>query len=126
LKKERALQTRSSDRFLAVMSATELNIRRMRGDRVAVELKGEHEAYTAAKLERQLDNLLEEGFGIVVDLRQASFIDSETAGLLLAAHRRAESKGTEFRVVLGDETGWAVRSLLDITGLGAVLEVADR
>lgn len=108
------------------MSATELKIRRMRGDRVVVELKGEHEAYTAAKLERELENLLDEGFAIVVDLRKASFIDSQTAGVLLAAHRRAEAKGTELRVVLGDETGWAVRSLLDITGLGAVLEVAER
>ena len=79
------MQTPVQDRFLAVMSATELNIRRMRGDRVAVELRGEHEAYTAAKLERQLDNLLDEGFGIVVDLRKASFIDSKTAGLLLTA-----------------------------------------
>jgi anti-anti-sigma factor len=108
------------------MSATELNIRRMRGDRVVVELKGEHEAYTAAKLERELDNLLAEGYGIQIDLQKASFIDSTTAGLLLAAHRRAQSKGTEFRVVLGDETGWAVRTLLDVTGLGSVLEVAER
>ena len=61
-----------------------------------------------------------------MDLRNASFIDSMTAGVLLAAHRRAEAKGTEFRVVLGEETGWAVRSLLDITGLGSVLEVAER
>ena len=108
------------------MSATELNIRRMRGDRVVVELKGEHEAYTAQKLEHQLESLLDEGFGIVVDLQQASFIDSQTAALLLEAHRRAAEKGTEFRVVLGEETGWAVRQLLDITGLGAVLEVAER
>jgi anti-anti-sigma factor len=107
------------------MSATELNIKRMRGDRVVVELKGEHEAYTAQKLERQLNGLLDEGFGIIVDLQQASFIDSQTAGLLLAAHRRAAEKGTEFRVVLGDETGWAVRQLLDVTGLGDVLEIAD-
>jgi anti-anti-sigma factor len=108
------------------MSATEMNIRRTRGDRVVVELKGEHEAYTAAKLERQLDGLLDEGFGITVDLKQASFIDSQTAGVLLASHRRAIEKGNEFRVVLGEDTGWAVRQLLDITGLGAVLEIADR
>ena len=98
----------------------------MRGDRVVVELKGEHEAYTAGKLERELDNLITEGFGIVVDLRHATFIDSQTAGLLLDAHRRAQDRGTAFRVVLGHDTGWAVRSLLDVTGLGSVLEVAER
>jgi anti-anti-sigma factor len=106
------------------VSATELNIRRMRGDQVVVELKGEHEAYTAAKLRRELDNLLDEGFGVVVDLRSALFIDSHTAGVLLTAHRRAEEKGTPFRTVLGDDTGWAVRSLLDVTGLGDALDAA--
>ena len=108
------------------MSATELKIRRLRGDRVAVEIKGEHEAYNAGKLERELDHLLDEGFGIVVDLRNASFIDSQTAGLLLSAHRRAEAKGTEFRVVIGEETGWSVRTLFEVTGLGDVLQVAER
>jgi anti-anti-sigma factor len=97
----------------------------MRGDQVVVELKGEHEAYTASKLERELANLLDEGYAIVVDLRLASFIDSTTAGLLLAAHRRAQANGTEFRLLLGDETGWAVRRLLDLTRLGTVLDVAD-
>lgn len=90
-----------------------------------MELKGEHEAFTARKLEQQLVDLIDEGFAIVVDLRQASFIDSQTAGVLLGTHRRAAEKGSDFRVVLGDDTGWAVRQLLDITGLGAVLEVAD-
>jgi anti-anti-sigma factor len=98
----------------------------MRGDRVVVELKGEHEAYTAGKLEQQLDALIGDGFGVVVDLRHATFIDSQTAGLLLRAHRHAQEHGTVFRVVLGHDTGWAVRSLLDVTGLGSVLEVAER
>jgi anti-anti-sigma factor len=108
------------------MSATELNIRRMRGDGVVVELRGEHEAYTAAKLEHQLENLVDEGFEILVDLRQASFIDSKTAGVLLMTHRRAKEKGMDFRVIMGEETGWAVRRLFDVTGLGSVLEVAER
>jgi anti-anti-sigma factor len=125
LQKEDACQTPAASRFLAVVSATELNIRRTRGDRVIVELKGEHEAFTASKLERRLDTLVEEGFGVVVDLRRTSFIDSQTAGVLLAAHRRAQAGGTEFRLVLGERTGWAVRTLLDVTGLGGVLEIAE-
>jgi anti-anti-sigma factor len=101
-----------------------MNIRRMRGDRVVVELKGEHEAYSAGKLRRELDNLVDEGFAVVVDLRRTSFIDSETAGVLLNAHRRAQQKGTSFRTVIGEETGWAVRSLLDVTGLGEALDAS--
>ena len=91
-----------------------------------MELRGEHEAYTATKLERELDELLQSGYGIVIDLRNAQFIDSQTAGLFLAAHRRAEEKGSEFRVLLGDGTGWPVRRLLDVTGLGSLLEVAEQ
>jgi anti-anti-sigma factor len=101
-----------------------MNIRRLRGDQVVVELKGEHEAYTATKLGRELDNLVDEGFGVVVDLRRTSFIDSQTAGVPLTALRRAEAKGTLFRTVLGDDTGWAVRSLLDVTGLGKLLDAS--
>ena len=96
----------------------------MRGDQVVVELKGEHEAYTAPKLERALDNLVDEGFGIVVDLRRTSFIDSETAGVLLNARRQAQEQGTTFRTVLGEDTGWAVHSLLDVTGLGDALDAS--
>jgi anti-anti-sigma factor len=108
------------------LSASELNIRRKRGDRVVVELRGEHEAYTATKLERELDELLQAGYGVVIDLRNAQFIDSTTAGLFISAHRRAEEKGSEFRLLLGDDTGWPVRRLLDITGLDSLLEVAER
>jgi anti-anti-sigma factor len=106
------------------LSASELNIRRMRGDQVVVELKGEHEAYSAPRLCRELDHLVDEGFEVVVDLRRTSFLDSETAGVLLGAHRRARAKGTRFRTVLGEETGWAVRSLLDVTGLGDTLDAS--
>ena len=96
----------------------------MRGDQVVVELKGEHEAFTAAKLERELANLVDEGFAVVVDLSRASFIDSQTAGVLLTARRRAEEKGMSFRTVLGDDTGWSVRTLLSVTGLGDALDAA--
>ncbi len=96
----------------------------MRGDQVVVELKGEHEAYSATKLRRELDNLVDEGFGILVDLRPTSYIDSQTADVLLNAHRRAERKGTTFRTVLGEDTGWAVRRLLDVTGLGDALDAS--
>jgi anti-anti-sigma factor len=122
---EGAFQTPVRARFLAVVSATELNIRKTRGDRVVVELRGEHEAYTAAKLEQQLDALVDAGYGIVIDLRNAQFIDSTTAGLFIAMHRPAEKRGSEFSLLLGDSTGWPVRRLLDVTGLGSLLNVAD-
>jgi len=92
-------------------------------DRAVVALTGEHEAYTAEKLARQLAALLAERVGVVVDLRQATFIDSTVVGVLIAAHRRAQESELEFVLRVGGETGWPVRRLLEVTGLGTQLDI---
>jgi anti-anti-sigma factor len=92
-------------------------------DRAVVALSGEHEAYTAEKLARQLSALLEEDIGVTVDLRQTAFIDSTVIGVLLAANRHAQEAGLGFVLRVGDETGWPVHRLLEVTGLGAQLDV---
>lgn len=81
-----------------------------------VRLLGEHESYTADKLAQSLSGLLAEGVGVTIDLRHASFIDSTVIGVLLAAHRRAKEARLDFGLLLGDETGWPVRRLLEVTG----------
>jgi len=92
-------------------------------DRAVVALSGEHEAYTAEKLARQLAALLTEDVDVVVDLRQATFIDSTVVGVLIAAHRRAQDSGLDFVLRVGDETGWPVRRLLEVTGLATQLDI---
>ena len=92
-------------------------------DRAVVALSGEHEAYTAEKLARQLSALLEEGVGVAVDLRHATFIDSTVVGVLIAAHRRANEAGLDFVLLVGDGTGWPVQRLLEVTGLGTHLDI---
>jgi anti-sigma B factor antagonist len=94
-------------------------------DRAVVALSGEHEAYTAEKLARQLAALLTEDVDVVVDLRHATFIDSTVVGVLIAAHRRAQDAGLEFVLRVGDETGWPVRRLLEVTGLATQLDIVD-
>ena len=94
-------------------------------DRAFVVLSGEHEAYSADKLARNLTALIAEGVPVTVDLRQAAFIDSTVVGVLIGAHRRAVEAGLEFRLLLGSETGWPVRRLLDVTGLEAQLDVEE-
>jgi len=94
-------------------------------DRAVVALKGEHEAYTADKLARHLSALLTEGIDVTVDLRQALFIDSTVVGVLMAANKRAQEAGLDFTIVVGDETGWPVRRLLDVTGLGTQLDIVE-
>ncbi|HEY6961820.1 MAG TPA: STAS domain-containing protein [Gaiellaceae bacterium] len=94
-------------------------------DRAVVTLRGEHEAYTADKLARQLTALLEEGLPVSIDLRDATFIDSTVVGVLIAARRRADERGLAFEMVLGRSTGWPVRRMLEITGLEEQLHVVD-
>jgi anti-sigma B factor antagonist len=94
-------------------------------DRATVTLSGEHEAYTADKLARNLTALIAEGISVTVDLRETMFIDSTVVGVLMAAHRSAAGAGQEFVLLLGSETGWPVRRLLDVTGLDAELDVHE-
>ena len=92
-------------------------------DRAIVALRGEHEAYSADKLARQLDALQEEGVPITVDLRRTTFVDSTLVGVLLAAKRRADELELDFHLVLGETTGWPVRRLLEVTGLDSTFDV---
>ena len=93
-------------------------------DRAVIALSGEHEAFTSDKLARNLTALIAEGVPVTVDLRHATFIDSTVVGVLLGAHRRAVAEGLEFVLLLGAETGWPVRRLLEVTGLDSELDVA--
>lgn len=86
-------------------------------DHATVALHGEHEAYTADKLAKQLTALLEEGVGVTVDLRATTFIDSTVVGVLLAANRGADERELSFDLLLGPETGWPVQRILEVTGL---------
>jgi anti-sigma B factor antagonist len=94
-------------------------------DRAVVTLIGEHESYTADKLARQLSGLLAEGAGVTLDLTQATFIDSTVVGVLIAASRRAADAGLDFSLLMGEETGWPVRRLLEVTGLDAQLPIVE-
>ena len=104
------------------MAAESISVK-VEQDAAVVTLRGEHEAFTADKLARHLSGLLAEAVSVVVDLREATFIDSTVVGVLLAARRRAESSGLRFALLLGSNTGWPVRRLLEVTGLEAQFHV---
>jgi anti-anti-sigma factor len=96
---------------------------RVEQDAAVVTLRGEHETYTADKLARHISGLLAEGMSVVVDLREATFIDSTVIGVLLAARRRAQAEELRFVLLLGSHTGWPVRRLLEVTGLVTQFDV---
>ena len=86
---------------------------------------GEHDPYSAARLEGELAVLLDEGLRVVVDLRDTEFIDSTTLGTLLAARRDAEQSGLGFTLVLPRRNYTQVNQLLDLTGLGSAFAIYD-
>ena len=71
------------------------------GDVVVVVVEGEHDIYTAPTLRERLDEALDRGGGIVVDLTAATFVDSSVLGALLDARRRALEAGQGFVVCVG-------------------------
>jgi len=90
-----------------------------------VALVGEHDAYSAARLEGELSVLLEEGRNIVVDLRDTDFIDSTMLATLLAARRDAGGANLGFTVILPRRNYTQVNQLLELTGLGSAFAIFD-
>jgi anti-sigma B factor antagonist len=91
-----------------------------------VALVGEHDAYSAERLDNELTALLDEGRRIVVDLRETTFIDSTTLSVLLSARRRAEQSSLGFALVLPDQKYTQVNQILDLTGLGSAFAILGR
>jgi anti-anti-sigma factor len=88
-----------------------------------VALYGEHDGYSSTRLENELAVLLDGGFGVVVDLSDATFIDSQTLSVLLATRHCAQESDLGFTVVLPDEGHVHLHSLLDVTGLRTAFAV---
>lgn len=88
-----------------------------------VALVGEHDTYSAGRLDNELTVLLDEGQRIVVDLRDAEFIDSTTLSVLLRARLRAEQSSLGFALLLPDRHHTQVHRILELTGLGATFAI---
>jgi anti-anti-sigma factor len=88
-----------------------------------VALVGEHDAYTAERLENELNSLLDEGHRIVVDLRDTVFVDSTTLSVLLAARLDAEKSSLGFALLLPDRHYTQVHQILELTGLGSTFAI---
>jgi anti-sigma B factor antagonist len=88
-----------------------------------VALVGEHDAYSAERLKSELTALLDEGLRIVVDLRDAEFIDSTTLSVLLRARLRAEKASLGFALLLPDPEYTQVHQILDLTGLAPTFAI---
>jgi anti-anti-sigma factor len=90
-----------------------------------VALVGEHDVYTSHRLENELLVLLEEGRRTIVDLRDATFVDSSTLSALLSGRDAANRRGLELVLVLSERSSTPVHQILDITGLRSEFRIFD-
>jgi anti-sigma B factor antagonist len=86
-----------------------------------VAVRGEVDIFTAPEFKARIHEAIEAGRDLViVDLSGATFIDSSSLGVLIAAHRRLVQR--DGRLVIACDVP-AVLNTFKITGLDAVLEV---
>jgi anti-sigma B factor antagonist len=90
-----------------------------------VSLVGEHETFSAEQIQKTLDDAINDGLAVIVDLTQTDFLDSAAVGVLLRARDNAQRRSLRFALVIDDSTGWPVRQLLDVTGLISVFPIAE-
>ena len=86
-----------------------------------IETSGELDLYSAPALKRRIADAIEEGHGtLVVDLTQATFVDSTTLGVLVGAKKRVAPAGGSVTVVCPHNE---VRRLFDLTGINRVFDI---
>jgi anti-anti-sigma factor len=88
-----------------------------------VTLTGEHDAFSSTRLENELAVLIDDGLRLVVDLRDATFIDSQTLSVLLGARHHAEQASLGLALVLSEDRYTQVHRLLELTHLGTAFAV---
>ncbi len=86
-----------------------------------IELGGEVDLYTAPEFKERMVELIESGKKrIVVDLSQATFIDSTTLGVLVGGVKRLRPAGGALALVCTDQN---ITKIFEITGLDRVFSI---
>lgn len=84
-----------------------------------VAVRGEVDLFTAPEFKQHVNAAIEDGSRlVVVDLNEASFIDSSSLGILISAHKRLKMRG--HLLVVACEVP-AILNTFTITGLDGVL-----
>ena len=88
-----------------------------------VELHGEHDAHSAQPLRALLAELVDGGSSVIIDLHDATFVDSTIVGAIIEAHKNAQARGNTLAVVLDSASGSEVHRLFRLAPLDVVLPV---
>ena len=105
----------------SLSSQPTIEVRTPQAGAALVVLGGEHDLYSADRLQQTFDDLLFGNEQLIVDLSQAEFIDSTIIGVLVQTMKKADGHHRKFTVVLG--TAPAVERILELTGVLALFNV---
>jgi anti-sigma B factor antagonist len=87
-------------------------------DVALIVVHGQADLHTAPELREELHRVIDDGaFQVIVDLTDASFVDSMTLGVLLGGVKRLRPQGGQLRVVV-DKPG--LRRIFEVTLLDRV------
>jgi anti-anti-sigma factor len=89
-----------------------------------VEIQGEHDLSTTAGLNDELAAILAQGTTIVIDLSDATFIDSSVLREMIVTQRRVNENEHEHLAVVAPRAGFAAR-LIAFAGANQVLSVFE-
>ena len=88
-----------------------------------ISLGGEIDLYTAPEFKERMVELIEAGKkNIVVDLSEATFIDSTTLGVLVGGVKRLRPSGGSLALVCSDQN---IQKIFEITGLDRVFPIHE-
>lgn len=92
-------------------------------DVAVLVVHGQADLHTAPELREQLHDAIDDGaFHVIVDLTDASFVDSMTLGVLLGGVKRLRPQGGQLRVVV-DQPG--LRRIFEVTLLDRVFTLVS-
>jgi anti-anti-sigma factor len=106
----------------ATLRAPGVRVERREGVLV-VALAGEHDLASRESVSGALDGALAAGLAVVVDLRQADFIDSVVAAVLLETRKKAKHQGRGLGMVLSDAPDNGVRRMFKVSLLDTVFAI---
>jgi anti-sigma B factor antagonist len=86
-----------------------------------IELGGEIDLYTAPEFKERMVKVIDEGkTHVVIDLSDATFIDSTTLGVLVGGVKRLRPSGGHMALVCTDQN---IQKIFEITGLDRVFPI---
>jgi anti-anti-sigma factor len=88
-----------------------------------VALAGEHDLSSRESVREAVEGALDAGLGVVVDLRDADFVDSVIAAVFLEARKNAKRQNLGLGIVLSAAPENAVRRMFELSQLTSVFSV---